>query len=382
MGDVGGVDHAGGAELRDLVVRGADDALADGGGDAQRHAQGVNPVAPAKGGLLRDFQEGEEGNLRLAVLGGFGDPQQGQVGVGVGEEHPVHREGLSGDEGDGGPDSVLNGVVVGDGQPPGGDEEAAAAVALNIFLIGVFRVVHVQLESGGHVPVRHLPGGELFREKAPDLGLGAAALVRQALGQGSAVLGGEGQGVQGQLVQVPQGEGFAVVPGGQGRPAGEEIRVFAGEALIPQQPQQRGAKLGGGQGLVLAAGDGDPALGHGVVLGAGGQIGPDGAGEADQQVRPVEPVGGAVQNLVGGHGIDQAEAGQGSGGPAGFSLQGGGGGNRAQKQDQGAEQGKDSFFHGISLHQEYSSYCSTVKPALQVGKRGHLPTGQAADGLV
>ncbi len=101
-----------------------------------------------------------------------------------------------------------------------------------------------------------------------------------------------------------------------------------------------------------------------------------------RRAAPVEPVGGAVQNLVGGHGIDQAETGQGSGGPAGFSLQGGGGGNRAQKQDQGAEQGKDSFFHGISLHQKYSSYCSTVKPALQVGKRGHLPTGQAADGLV
>ena len=43
----------------------------------------------------------------------------------------------------------------------------------------------------------------------------------------------------------------------------------------------------------------------------------------------------------------------------------GGGGNRAQKQGQGAEQGKESFFHGISLHLADSSYCSTPGRVLQ-----------------
>ena len=348
------------------MVRGADDSLADGGGDAQGHAQGVDPVSPAELRLLRNLQEGEEGDLRL-VRGGFGDPQQGQVRVGVVKQHPVHQEGLAGDEGDRGLDGALNGVVVGDGQPAGGDKEAAAAVAPDVFLIGVFRVVHIQLESGGHVAVRHLPGGKLLREEAPDLGLGAAALFHQALGQGPAVFGGESQGVQGQLVQVRQGEGLAIVPGGQGRPPGKFVRVLVGEALIPQQTQQGGTELGGGQRVLRPSGDGGPALGRSVVLHAGGQAGFARAGEAHQQVRPLYAGGGAVQGLLGRNGVNEAEARQGPGGTPGFPLQGGGGGDRAQKQHQGTEQGKDSFFHGISLHQEYLFYCSTVKPALQVG---------------
>ena len=145
------------------------------------------------------------------------------------------------------------------------------------------------------MPVGQLPGGELLREQVLDLLLGPDSLFHQTLGGGRSVLPWEGQGVPDQLVQVPQGQGFPIVPGGQGHPPGKEGGVGVGEALIPQQTQQGGAELTGGNGVLLTAGDGDPALGRSVVLGAGDQLLRVRSAEPHQQLHGLETAGGAGQ---------------------------------------------------------------------------------------
>ena len=212
-----------------------------------------------------------------------------------------------------------------------------------------------------------LPDGEGLREQALDLGLGAEALLHQPLGGSHAVLAREGQGVPGQLVQVSQRQGLVIIPAGQGNPAGKDAGVLVGKALVAQLAQQGGAELGGGNGVLLPGDDSDPALGHGVVVSAGGQIGLGEPVEPGQHLRRMGPAGLIGQRLPGGGGVDDLEGRQGIRGPLGLARQGGGSGSQPQKQGQHAEQGENLFFHGTSLRIEYSLHCSTVEPALQGG---------------
>lgn len=173
---------------------------------------------------------------------------------------------------------------------------------------------------------------------------GAEALIRQTPGQGPALRVGEDQRVPDELAQAAQGQRLAVVPGGQGDPAGEDGSVLLGEALIAQLPQEAGAELGRGDGAP-PPGAGDPALVRGVVVSAGGQILLGEPLEPDQDLRRLVPAGGSGQRLRGGDAADEPEGRQDLRGPLGFALQGGGGGDRAQEQGQGAEQGEKPFFH-------------------------------------
>ena len=91
-----------------------------------------------------------------------------------------------------------------------------------------------------------------------------------------------------------------------------------GDIGIAQEAQEAVEELSGGDGLLLAGGDGGPALVHGGVQGVALNLD---AGEADQEgvgLGAGEGCGGVRRGLF----VQDVEGGEGRGGPGALALQG------------------------------------------------------------
>ena len=296
----------------------------------------------------------------MALQGGPGDADHGDVDVRVVVDHPVQLVDIPGGEGGGGIDRILDGVVVGDCQPVGGDEEAAGLAGDQTLLHILLGLIGVQPEHGGHAAVRRLPGRQGGGQQAQGIGGGAgdSSLAHQAADhRGAAVPVGEGQGVRRHLVQVSLGQGAGVGDGEETDPLGKARGVGDGEVpvlvRIPKHPQQEGAPGVGGEGGVRPElhhrGAGDPALPGGVVhlLGDGGGHVPEAgdpvvgrsgllrAGQLHQQHRRLGPGGGGVQVICS---VDKTQGGESVRRTGRLPLQSGGGRDRAHHQEKGTEE--------------------------------------------
>ena len=76
-------------------------------------------------------------------------------------------------------------------------------------------------------------------------------------------------------------------------------------------------------------------------------------GQGHQQHHRLGPRGGEVQVLLIGDSLNQAQGGQGVRSPGSFPLESRSCRQSARQQDQGTEQGKNPFFHGIPPNSGY-----------------------------
>ena len=173
-GNVGGVDNAGQGITVQLMSGGADDAGADGQPQTQRVADGVHRIAGADVRRAHQIQIVESGGGAAGLIGP-GDLDYGDVDTGIVVEDPLYLVGFSVEEGGGGLDGIFDGVIVGDGQTVGADEEAAGVGGGDLIVDLLLCLIQAELEGGGEVAVRQLAGGIVLVQQAQSVGGGGSA---------------------------------------------------------------------------------------------------------------------------------------------------------------------------------------------------------------
>ena len=173
-GNVGGVDNAGQGITVQLMSGGADDAGADGQPQTQRVADGVHRIAGADVRRAHQIQMVEGGGGAAGLIGP-GDLDHGDVDTGIVVEDPLYLVGFSVEEGGGGLDGIFDGVIVGDGQTVGADEEAAGVGGGDLIVDLLLCLIQAELEGGGEVAVRQLAGGIVLVQQAQSVGGGGGA---------------------------------------------------------------------------------------------------------------------------------------------------------------------------------------------------------------